>query len=69
MVCLTPNVGVDVADDNVLVDTTELEDEVLDGAVIPRTEHVAPRSAGSLKVSENEPLDTPYLVPTAESIE
>jgi len=69
MVCLTPNVGVDVADDDVLVDITELEDEVLDGAVVPRAEHVAPRSAGSLKASENEPLDTPYLVPTAEAIE
>ena len=60
-------VGEDVEDDfEVLVDATELE--VLLGATVPRGEQTVPRSAGSLNVSANVPLVTPYLVPTAEAM-
>ena len=66
--------GVDVAEDDVLVvellvvDTIELVEEVLFGAVVPSGVQVPPRSAASLKLSAKDPLDTPYLVPVVEEI-
>lgn len=76
----TPSVGVDVAEDDVLVlellavellvgDTTEVDEEVLVGTEVPKGAQVAPKSDASLKVSAKEPLDTPYLVPALEAIE
>jgi hypothetical protein len=49
----------------VFVDDTEvLLLELTAGGAAAQT---VPRSAGSLKVSLNEPLETPYLVPETEA--
>lgn len=74
-----------VADDEVLVVTTELEeleeldsieelldtidDDVLLGATDPSGKHVPPRAETSLKVSVNDPLTAPYLDPVADATE
>jgi hypothetical protein len=51
----------------VLVDETEaLELELAVGGAEAQT---VPRFAGSLKVSLNKPLETPYLVPVTEAID
>ncbi len=78
-----PSVGVAVADDEVEVITTELEEldtteeelddttelEVLLGTEVPSGEHVAPRAETSLKVSAEEPLTAPNFDPTADATE
>jgi hypothetical protein len=63
---LLPSVGVAEleVEVDVFVDEIEvLELELATGGADAQTD---PRSAGSLKVSLNEPLETPYLVPVTE---
>jgi hypothetical protein len=52
-----------------VVDTTEVDEEVLVGTEVPSGAQVVPKADASLKVSAKEPLDTPYLVPAVEAIE
>jgi len=68
--------GVGVDEEDVIVDETTLEELLVDETVLevlfrtaPEVWQVVPRSAGSLKVSDDAPLTTPYLVPTAEETE
>jgi hypothetical protein len=52
-----------------VVETTEVDEEVLVGTEVPNGAHVAPRAEASLNVSAEEPLETPYLVPAVEAME
>jgi hypothetical protein len=60
-------VGVDEADGEELVDDAVLLEELLLG-VDPRGAHVTPRSAASLKLSANDPLETPNFVAAPEAM-